>query len=603
LNTIITYRTLFIGFLCSILTVFFFTRQLNSPWHRFIGGDGLGYYAYLPAKYIYHDEHYAFKWFNEVYALEYLSSGSESADEHFLVSYQNKKVNKYYPGLSFLWLPFFALAHVCALVFQFPANGFSLPYQWAIGFASMFYLFLGLVYLRKLIFRFTSKAWIALFVPVVIFYGTHLFDYAINMNSLSHVYSFSIITIFSYFAFRFFNEEENKLYHLCLLIFLCALVVSIRPMNVLILGLLPALSLKHWEHPLSSYGKPKGVHFAILAATAWILIRQFFILKISTGHLLPNTYQSEPFHFFNPELLRATFGFQYGVFLYAPLLLFSFSGAYFYPGKIKPLILPLLFFVVLYIYASWWFWPICTRASIDYYVIPALLLGALAKRFQSIKARLLFALLCGLFCCYYQVKLMQINRGILDKNYTYAHVYFENFFKVEAVQQFVVPPYTIKNRFSISNSFEDKGYTGPKSDSIALNGKYSAYLDVNTEYSPEFRAKIPEFCFGEGLAKVRYTANVMALAAMREFQVYINFSDEDGKQTLSIPFYVKEDQLRKENWLKMEFGHEFNRQELEHIRNSTVQVFIWNSSKKNRLYIDDVKLEFFLCDRSAEIVP
>jgi hypothetical protein len=374
-------------------------------------------------------------------------------------------------------------------------------------------------------------------------------------------------------------------------------------MNSLVLGLIPALSLRKWTPQAIVLVKPGIAPYAIMALTLFVVFRQCFILKTATGDFLPNTYQAEPFHFFNPELLKATFGFQYGVFLYAPLLLFSLGGAYFFPDKLKRWILPLLFLFVLYVYASWWFWPICTRASIDFYVIPAILLATLFNRLQGKPAKIIFTLFSVALCFYYQLKLLQFNRGILDKNYTYAKLYFDNFFKVNAIQQFVVPPYTILNSVSMTNGFEDSGYTGSRSDSIVLSGKHSVCLDVNTEYGAELSTIVPDLFFDQGIAKIRYTVHVMALQELREFQVYMNFIDNEGKQTLSIPFYVKRDVLNQETWLKMEFGHEFNQMELAQLKDNSVQVFIWNSGKKSRLYVDDVKLEFFLCDRSAEIVP
>ena len=96
-----TYHKIYFGFFISIVVVFFSLRPLNSPWNRFIAGDGLGYYAYLPATFIYNDSNYEFKWFNEVYNQNYIASSFPSPDDNFLVKYHERKINKYYPGLSF----------------------------------------------------------------------------------------------------------------------------------------------------------------------------------------------------------------------------------------------------------------------------------------------------------------------------------------------------------------------------------------------------------------------------------------------------------------------------------------------------------------------
>src|SRR6476661_3867483 len=83
------------AFLVSILVMFLYFRPLNSPWHKFIAGDGLGYYSYLPATFIYHDSNYEFKWFNKVHDNNYVYSAFPYPDQNLLVQYQGRKINNY----------------------------------------------------------------------------------------------------------------------------------------------------------------------------------------------------------------------------------------------------------------------------------------------------------------------------------------------------------------------------------------------------------------------------------------------------------------------------------------------------------------------------
>ena len=180
------FDTLFFGFLISIILAFLFFRPLNSPWHKFIAGDGFGYYSYLPATYIYKDTDYSFKWFNKIYKANYVYESFPNPEDNFLVAYNNKRINKYYQGLSYIWLPFFGAAHLVAKFFNYPADGFSQPYQLFIGFASIFYLIIGLVYLRKIIYKLFQNNLASTLTPIAIFYGTYLYYYSINLNSQSH---------------------------------------------------------------------------------------------------------------------------------------------------------------------------------------------------------------------------------------------------------------------------------------------------------------------------------------------------------------------------------------------------------------------------------
>src|SRR6478735_11831764 len=112
------YNKLFVVLLFSIVVAFFALRPLNSPWHPFIAGDGLGYYSYLPAKWIQGDPNLDFKWFNRIYLDNYVYSAFELPEDNLLVKYHGKKINKYYPGLSYIWFPFFISVHILAKIFK-----------------------------------------------------------------------------------------------------------------------------------------------------------------------------------------------------------------------------------------------------------------------------------------------------------------------------------------------------------------------------------------------------------------------------------------------------------------------------------------------------
>jgi len=81
-----------------------------------IKADALGYYAYLPAVFIYHDPDFGFK---NNYAQDHFMANDNA---EYLVKYGNSRVNKYFSGLAILVMPFFLLAHIVALVFNLQAE-------------------------------------------------------------------------------------------------------------------------------------------------------------------------------------------------------------------------------------------------------------------------------------------------------------------------------------------------------------------------------------------------------------------------------------------------------------------------------------------------
>ncbi len=214
-------------------------------------------------------------------------------------------------------------------------------------------------------------------------------------------------------------------------------------------------------------------------------------------------------------------------------------------------------------------------------------------------------LLFGAFLsvAYYQLKQLQFRRGVLDANYTYAGLYFKNFLRTHKSHQFAVPPYSIIQTEVFAQGFETADYNGPRLKEQVCKGEYATVLDAQNEFTREFGGDLPAFFFDPGLAKIRFSVWCFPEQDISEFQVYMNFYSKSGQQTLSIPFYVKEDALRRNKWTDMQFGHEFSAGELVLLKDCRVALFVWNSARKNRLFVDEASVEIYLCDRSAEIVP
>src|SRR5690349_17151744 len=128
--SVVQGKVWFAGFLVSVLCTFLAIRPLNAPWAPFIAGDGLSYYSFLPAEFIYGDHNHEYKWFKKAHNDNYVYSAFPDPDDNLLVEYKGRKINKTYPGMSFLWMPFFFMGHGVALLTDYPDDGFSAPYQW-----------------------------------------------------------------------------------------------------------------------------------------------------------------------------------------------------------------------------------------------------------------------------------------------------------------------------------------------------------------------------------------------------------------------------------------------------------------------------------------
>jgi hypothetical protein len=597
------YQLLFFGFFISILLILPSVTKWGKTTETFISGDGLGYYAYLPAIYIYQDKNFEFKWFNEAYHKHYSYDMFGENNNEFFVKYKNRTINKYYQGLSFLWTPFFLSAHVAAKFFDFPQDGFSYPYQLGILLATVCYLLLGLYYLRKLLRKMFHQEWIALIIPIALFYGTYLLWYTFYLPSHSHVYSFTFITIFMYYLHCFFNEAEHKWTNFLWALFCFILICCLRPLNGLIgLTMFAFIPNGFFKKPIK-FEAFKKQHFFILFLSAIVLTNQLSILFIQTGTFFPDTYSNERFYFANPKLFYVLFSYHMGLFVYIPLAFLALFGIFYLDNLKQKILFPLTFFIIVYLYSAWWYWPITPRTLVDFYVILAILLGALFKRFEHHKnMRVGLIVLLFLTAGYFRFKSMQMDRGILDKNYTHASLFWKNFFRTDNASVYAIPPSSILKQISYTEDFEGDVYKGTKSEVMKYDGKYAAVLNDKTDYTKVFEYPFPSFFSEKGLKKIRFSFWSYCAKDIQEMQLVINILDKENTLVKSMPYYLKEADLKKGCWDLKEFGYEFTDAELINQKMDHVNIYLWNNEIKNEMYIDCVKTEFVLTDRSFEIV-
>jgi hypothetical protein len=603
-----TYNAFYFGFLISILIVFFYTRPLNSPWNKFIDGDGLGYYSYLPATFIYDDPNYEFKWFNDVHKKNYEHCSFDIPTQNFLVSYKGREINKYYQGLSFIWLPFFTLAHLIAKITNNPADGYSLPYQLCIGLASIFYLFLGLFYLKKLILLLFENKLVSVLIPIALFYGTPLFNYSLQLNSQSHVYSFTFITLFIYFAYSFFNQANQKLKWflfatLCFVITLC-----IRPLNGLTLLIIPAFIPSPFFKQKWLLEKLKTIHVVLIILVLSILIYQLRILYIQTNSFIPFTYTDEKFYFNNPRFIEALFSYNIGLFTYTPLFLLSLFGIFYLQNNKQKIILPFVFLLAVYLYSSWWYWPITGRALIDFYPILAILLAAALN--QLSKTILGKAISIGLLCLsisYYQLKNYQVHHGILDEFYTHKELFWKNFLKTKPGNLCVIPTTSIIKQETHLENFETEFYTGRKSIYYKKEGNYSAVLDSISPFTKTFDYTLPHFMQDDGGKKIRFSFWCYLGKNISSIQIYFKCFNKENELIKEIPFYLTPDKMNYERWDYKEFGCEISHHPIlaDTLKDENIDhisIFIWNDRAANEAYVDQVTTEFILTNRDYEII-
>lgn len=372
-------RNVIIFLIVSIIAINLGHRRYTKP-DRVIEWDIKSYYAYLPAAIIHGDLTLEFrqqdfeKYSNLIWPLT-LPSGN--------------KVLIYTMGVSFLYSPFFLLAHGFAFLTHYETDGYSLPYRFALTFSALFYVWLGLLFLAKILRRYFSENVVAitLFVTVA---GTNLLYYSTYEAPMTHAFSFALICVFIWQTLRFYESPSIK--KIAGAGALAGLIALIRPTNILVL-----LIFFLWNVYSREGIKDRIVfflkryHWVLVMAAFFVLIwiPQFIYWYVQTGKLFFFSYgvKHESFYFLDPQIINILFSYRKGWLLYTPLMILAFIGLFFLRKENKGLVLTIVLFQIIniYILSCWWSWwyggSFGSRAFIDSYGLMAIPMAAVISTF------------------------------------------------------------------------------------------------------------------------------------------------------------------------------------------------------------------------------
>jgi len=401
----------------------------NERWTRIIKVDGNGYYAYLPAVFIYHDLQFGF--FDEIAAKE----GYQNMAYEYRYTVDKRIVNKYFAGTAVAQLPFFLAAHLLSYITGEPMDGYSVYYLVFINLASIFYLLLGSFFLNKILARYSINPVNRAIVLAATVFGTNLFYYTVYEPSMSHVYSFAFINMFIYSVLVYMENLITR--HLFFSGILLGMIFLIRPANLLILASVPFLagsagtlkqaivmSLQRWRSSL----------FALLLFLIPVII-QAIIYKIQTGNYWVYSYGDERFDLGRPHLFEMLFSYRKGLFVYTPIWFLSLAGLiYAYKKSRWAGIAWITFFIILtWVLSSWHQWyyggSFSSRVYIEYYALFAILLGTLLQQVEKKIPRGVLISIIGLLVLYSVIQTYQYYAGIIHWSDMTRELYWEVFLK------------------------------------------------------------------------------------------------------------------------------------------------------------------------------
>ena len=347
---------------------------------KVIAWDVVSYYAYLPATFIFHDIKLEKKetFDKGIFWPEPLPDGN--------------KVIKTSMGMSILYSPFFFMSHGIAKLLGWEAYGYSSVYKIGLLVGSVFYLFIGLFFLRRILKVYFSEQIVALTI-VTIALGTNLLNYATYDATMSHLYNFTLITIFVWYTIQWYKSP--RLLSLIFLGLLSGLIALVRPSNIVVLvffflyGVFSKETLTQRTRLIFS-----KFHWFLLMAAGFIFVwvPQFLYWWKVTGHFFVDSYPTERFFWGNPHFIAGLFSYRKGWLIYTPVMAFALVGIILLFSKMKEFFWATFVFILIatYIIVSWWCWwyggSFGMRSFVDYYgilAIPMALLFSELWRFRK----------------------------------------------------------------------------------------------------------------------------------------------------------------------------------------------------------------------------
>lgn len=517
-------------------------------------------------------------------------------------------VMKYPLGQAIAYSPWFALGHAWAKAStQYPADGFSYPYQVAISWGSLLVAFFGLTMLRLVLLRFFTDRVTAVVLWTLVL-GTNYLNYAAIDFALTHNYLFTYYALLLYAVIRWY---EQPTWGWSLLIAFCLGLAALTRPTELIACLIPVLwGIGHrsaWSQRFAFWRVHILKLLVIIGLVALLGALQLIYWKYASGHWIVYSYQDQGFSWLKPHIKDVLFSARKGWLVYTPYMAVALLGLIFWWQKFRPyfwalFVFSLLNFWMVSAWDIWWYGgSFGQRAMVQSYAMLALPLGAFWQWALQKRWTAGFFGLVAVFCIWLNIlQTWQAHKGILDPEYMTKAYYWRTFGKT------VIDP---RDKFLLDLP-ED--YRGPRRDVqlIAATGfEPATNAPTDTLISQEFSFKgtaaariVTDIRHSKGLSVTLPTglsqegtwlrATAHFYTPKKEYRIWNmpQFTMEfwaAGKIARSRQIRINR-LLQADDWKEIYLDVPF-----PDVKIDSVRVYLYNPRSLHPLYMDELKLEAF----------
>ncbi len=594
------------------LAIFIVFMNVNFAPSNILSWDVFGYYLYLPLTFIYQDLGLQ----NEEVILQLVEKYTSTGTFYQVVRMPDGvHVMKYSMGMAILYAPFFFIGWLASVVFDYPVDGFSAPFQYSVFVGGIIYSLVGLRYLAKVLSKFFSWKVTAAVLLLTVFatnYLTHITMY--GQNAMSQNYLFTGYALVLWFTIRW--HETFKMKYAVFLGVIMGLMMLSRPTEIVVL-LIPVLwnvfSVDSLQDKLNLVWKQKSQVIVLALLIGVIGSFQLMYWKIYSGSFLFNSYGAnagEGLDLLSPHTWKFLFSYRKGWLVFTPVMGIAIIGFYFIFKKNVRIFWPLLAYFVfnLYLVSSWTTWwyaqSFSQRSMVSSYPFMAIGLGYLLMWLneQNKLAKnlgysiLVLALLFNVF------QTVQHHRGVLHGDRMTKEYYWAVFGKLSVTEEdkkllLIDRGFDGVERFKNEEEYQGKVLEKIDFDimenspsAIAYSGCCAFELNSETEFSPFIETTFSELTSTDH-AWVRISAWVYPL----EFDVENPFSLVAHFSYNSYPYkYRTKDatdfKLIPNTWNKVQM--DYLTPEVR-TKKDFFRTLIWYRGNK-KMYVDDLKMEVFV---------